>query len=137
MQRTGASNAIKEYRFYDGNLPSGNVACRLKQIDRVGRIEYSQEVTVASTVFSFSLEQNHPNPFNPTTVISYQLPVNSRVTLKIYDVLEREVTTLVNEGKGAGIHSTVWDATSCAGGVYFYRLKAGSFSETKKLVLLR
>jgi hypothetical protein len=93
----------------------------------------------------FNLGQNYPNPFNPKTVISYQLPVMSKVNLKIYDILGREVETLVNEVKQAGSYSVRWNALGMPSGVYFYRLvattvssgHAGSFVETRKLVLLR
>ena len=85
----------------------------------------------------FSLSQNYPNPFNPSTVINYQLPVMSHVTLKVYDVLGREVKTLVNEREGAGTHATTFEAASLPSGVYFYRLQAGSFVQTRKLVLIK
>jgi hypothetical protein len=92
----------------------------------------------------FALEQNYPNPFNSVTVIRYQLPVNSHVTLKLYDVLGREVATLVSEQLHAGEYPVTWEAVGFPSGVYFYRLsvrassgQAGSFAETKKLVLIR
>ncbi len=85
----------------------------------------------------FALAQNFPNPFNPTTEISYQLPDFSNVVLKVYDVLGREVATLVNEKKVAGKYSVTWNASSMSSGVYFYRLQAGAYSETKKLLLLK
>jgi hypothetical protein len=85
----------------------------------------------------FTLEQNYPNPFNPETTISYQLPAFSNVVLKVYDLHGREAATLVNEKKAAGKHSVTWNASSMSSGVYFYRLRAGGFSETKKLLLLK
>ena len=86
---------------------------------------------------NFVLFQNYPNPFNPTTVISYQVPVASHVAIRVYDVLGREVVTLVNERKSAGSYQVDFDAHSLSGGVYFYRMQAGSFTETKKLVLVK
>ena len=85
----------------------------------------------------FTLSQNYPNPFNPTTTISYELPKESFVSLKVFDLLGREVTTLVSEEMSAGSYSRQWNATNIPSGIYFYRLQAGSFCETKKLVLLK
>ncbi len=85
----------------------------------------------------FSLEQNYPNPFNPGTVISYNLAISSLVTMKVYDILGRQVQTLVNERQSAGNHSVTFSAASLPSGVYFYRLEAGTYHDTKKLVLLK
>lgn len=85
----------------------------------------------------FELFDNYPNPFNPSTTISYQLPVNSIVTLKVYDVLGREVSTLVEGRENAGSHQVILNASTLLSGVYFYRLQAGSFVQTKKLLLLK
>ena len=84
----------------------------------------------------FSLSQNYPNPFNPTTTIQYQIPELSFVKLKVYDVLGNEILTLVNEEKPAGNYKLNWNATNIPSGVYFYKIKAGSFVVTKKMVLL-
>lgn len=86
---------------------------------------------------AFALEQNYPNPFNSATVIRYQLPANRHVTLKVYDVLGREVATLVSQELQAGDYRVTWEAAAFPSGVYFCQLRAGSFVETKKLVLLR
>ncbi len=91
----------------------------------------------ANTPATFSLFQNFPNPFNPTTVINYQLPVNTLVRLKVYDALGRLVRTLVNENQTAGTHSVTFNASNLSSGVYFYRLSAGNFVSTKKLMLLK
>ena len=85
----------------------------------------------------FALEQNYPNPFNPSTQISYQLPSQSFVSLKIFDILGREVATLVNEEKEPGTYSAVWNAKDAASGMYFYRLTAGAFTDVKKLMVLK
>jgi hypothetical protein len=86
---------------------------------------------------TFSLSQNYPNPFNPSTTISYQLPVMNKVTLKVFDILGREIETLVNEEKTAGSYKINFNGSKLSSGVYFYQLRAGSFIETKKLVLLK
>jgi sugar lactone lactonase YvrE len=85
----------------------------------------------------YVLHQNYPNPFNPSTVIRYQLPVTSFATLKVYNLLGQEVATLVNEVKQAGRHEVTWGAEGFPSGVYFYRLSASSFVETRKLMLVR
>ncbi len=86
---------------------------------------------------AFELYQNYPNPFNPSTVITYQLPARIMVTLKVYDVLGRQVATLIAGRENAGNYSVTFDASGLSSGVYFYRLQAGSFSQTKKFLLLK
>ena len=87
--------------------------------------------------FQFQLYNNYPNPFNPTTKIKYQLPELSFVTLKVYDVLGNEVAILVSEEKPIGTYELIWHSENLPSGIYFYRLQAGSFVETKKMVLLK
>ncbi|MEW5797565.1 MAG: T9SS type A sorting domain-containing protein [Bacteroidota bacterium] len=107
--------------------------------DNIWRLSFSDVLMRAEqddVVFPRSmLLQNYPNPFNPTTVIKYQLPVTSTVTLKIFDLLGREVATLVNEQKRPGSYEVTWDAKHISSGVYFYRLQAGDFVQTRRLVL--
>ncbi len=98
----------------------------------VGVKKYNSDISS-----SFRLSQNYPNPFNPNTMIEYQLPRQSHVTLRVYDVLGREVATLVNRLEAPGHKSVIFDASRFASGVYYYRLQAGNFIETKKLVLLK
>ncbi len=86
---------------------------------------------------SYNLSQNYPNPFNPSTIISYQLPVSSKVVLKIYDLLGRDVATLVDDRQHAGNYSVKFNAGNLSSGIYFYRLIAGGFNQVKKLVLLK
>jgi hypothetical protein len=95
------------------------------------------EQTNATVPQKMKLNQNYPNPFNPSTSISYQLPTQGYVTLKVFDVLGREVTTLVNGVETPGYKSITFDASRLLSGIYFYQLSVGSFSETKKLVLLK
>jgi hypothetical protein len=85
----------------------------------------------------FALLQNYPNPFNPSTAISYRLPVSSQVTLKVYDILGTEIETLVNEEKPAGSYEIEFNAVGLSSGIYFYKLQAGSFIQTKKMILLK
>jgi hypothetical protein len=86
---------------------------------------------------SMVLFPNYPNPFNPTTVITYQLPVSSQVSLKVFDLLGREVQTLVDGMKSAGKHSVQWDAAGMPSGLYFYQITAGTFTQMKKMVILK
>ena len=90
-----------------------------------------------TTPLQFILFQNYPNPFNPSTIINYEIPKSSFVTLKAYDMLGREVATLVNEEKPAGRYNVTFDASKYSSGVYFYRITAGGFSQIKKMVLLK
>jgi hypothetical protein len=86
---------------------------------------------------SFSLEQNYPNPFNPTTTISFSLPSKSFVSLKVFDITGREVATIVSEEMSSGTYSRLWNAANVSSGIYFYRIQTGSYTQTKKLVLLK
>ncbi len=86
---------------------------------------------------TYDLKQNYPNPFNPSSTISYQLPASGWVTLKIYDLLGREVVTLVNEIQEAGYKSITFDASSLPSGLYFYRIIAGSFTDIKKMLVVK
>lgn len=85
----------------------------------------------------FQLSQNYPNPFNPVTTIKYQLPVAGDVSLIVYDILGNEVTTLIDEFQEVGFYAKKFDASNLSSGVYFYKLKAGSYVESKKLVLIK
>jgi hypothetical protein len=87
----------------------------------------------------FKLEQNYPNPFNPETTISYKVQAASRVSLKVYDLLGREVATLVDEYKQPGSYNCKWKMENgeLTSGIYFYSLKSGSYSQTKKLILMK
>jgi hypothetical protein len=118
------------------------------EVDTLGTVQADQHIHVVETppddvgdkdpiASRFELSQNYPNPFNPTTVITYSVPVGSAVSLKVFDALGREVTTLVSDYVPAGRHLAKFDATSLSSGTYFYRLVAGSFTETKKLVLVK
>jgi hypothetical protein len=86
---------------------------------------------------SFVLSQNYPNPFNPSTTVEYSIPKTSLVTLKVYDILGREIATLVNENKPAGAYEVTWNAANLPSGVYLYQLKAGNYTATNKLLLLK
>jgi hypothetical protein len=143
---SGTTTEVHKYSFLDEELQTGNYQYRLKQIDFDGTFEYSNiiEVTVDAPT-KFVLERNYPNPFNPTTKIKYTVPTViasiamqfQLITLKVYDLLGREVAVLVNEEKPADTYEVGFDATALPSGIYFYQLKAGNFIETKKMILLK
>jgi hypothetical protein len=88
-------------------------------------------------VLTYELSQNYPNPFNPVTQIQYSLEKSSNVTLRVFDILGREVATLINENQNAGRHVVDFDASNFASGIYLYRLEAGSFIQVKKMILMK
>ena len=88
-------------------------------------------------LIDFSLTQNYPNPFNPSTTIRYEIPENQFVTLKVYDLLGKEVATLVNEEKQAGSYSVDFDASNLTTGMYIYKIQTGDFVDTKKMILIK
>ena len=97
-------------------------------------VKVDREISIPLT---FTLKQNFPNPFNPSTNISFSIPSKSFVSLKIFDLLGREVATIVSEEISAGYYTREWNATNMPSGIYFYRIQAGSFTGTKKLILLK
>ncbi|MHC1738966.1 MAG: T9SS type A sorting domain-containing protein [Ignavibacteriaceae bacterium] len=143
---SGNSNSLKEYSFADPlNLNLNlNLRYRLKQIDNDGSFTYSKEVEIdnlrpLSAAGGFDLLQNYPNPFNPATVISYRLQVPGHVTLKLIDVLGNEVAVLVDATQESGNHDYKLSTLNykLTSGVYFYKLQAGDFVSTKKMILLK
>jgi photosystem II stability/assembly factor-like uncharacterized protein len=138
VEGKGTTTNPASYNFTDSPNSSGSVYYRLKQIDFDGSFEYSNvvEVNIAQPNV-FALDQNYPNPFNPTTTIKYSIAEQTQVSLKIYDILGNEITTLVNEVKQAGIYNIEYDASSLSSGVYFYELAAGQFISAKKMVILK
>lgn len=134
----GTTTEIHNYSFVDENPAEGKYFYRLKQIDFDGSFEYSNIIEVFNKmILDFTLEQNFPNPFNPTTKLSWQSPISSQQTLIIYDVLGNEVTTLVDEFRQAGKYEFNFDASGLSSGIYFYKLRAGKFIETKKMILIK
>ena len=103
-------------------------------------VYYTKAVSVNNTnqnVNTFSLSQNYPNPFNPSTTIEYSIPKTLFVVLKIYDILGREITTLVKQEEKSGNYKVKFNGSQYNSGIYFYKLQAGSFSQTKKLILVK
>ena len=134
----GTTTETNQYSFIDKKVDAGNYSYRLMQKDFDGTFAYSPEVEVeVSLPLEYSLEQNFPNPFNPTTTIRYAIPEDNFVSIKLYDVLGNEVITLVNEQQQAGRYEMLFNASSIASGVYYYQITSGNFNQTRKLVLMK
>ncbi|MBK9227510.1 MAG: T9SS type A sorting domain-containing protein [Ignavibacteria bacterium] len=135
----GTTSSPVDYSYTDKNLATGKYSYRLKQVDYNGNFEYfnlSNQVSVG-VPDKFSLSQNYPNPFNPSTTISFDIPVDSKVMITLFDMSGREVANLVNEFKTAGYYSVSFNASSLSSGAYFYRIDAGNFVDTKKMLLVK
>ena len=118
--------------------PTGEVPYSFIDIVSAGwNIVTDVEVEDGAIPRSFVLHQNYPNPFNPATTIRYELPGTALVKLKIYDVLGREVATILKEEQDAGIKEVRWDAAQLSSGIYFCRIDAGTFSAVKKMLLMK
>ena len=139
IKGSGSSSNSVNYLYEDKNLISGNFHYRLKQIDYNGFYQYyilNENVQIGIPE-KFSLHQNYPNPFNPVTKISFDIPAEGNVMLRIYDNTGRIIKTLINETKAAGYYTTEFNGSDLSSGTYFCRLETGSFTEVKKLVLLK
>jgi photosystem II stability/assembly factor-like uncharacterized protein len=127
--------------FIVGNKGIANNGIILKTVD--GGDSWNEVTSIqviksdVITISKYKLHQNYPNPFNPNTTIKYQIPEISFVTIKVYDVLGKEVATLVNEEKPAGNYDIEFDGEGITSGIYFYQLQAGSFVETKKMIMIK
>lgn len=134
----GTTQQTQNYAYTDRNLEAGKYSYRLKQVDFNGIYGYSDVVEVDARIPNkFGLSQNYPNPFNPTTTIGYEIAKETNVSLKVYDAIGNEVATLVNETKAPGTYEAIFDASNLSNGVYFYKIQAGNFTATKKLILMK
>ena len=134
----GTSTELHHYSFTDEPTASGKYQYRLKQIDYDGSFTLTDFVEVEVIISKdYNLSQNYPNPFNPATLISFSIPNDEFVTLKIYDVLGSEIAQIINERRSAGTYQVEFNASSLNTGVYYYTLTAGSYTETKKMMLMK
>lgn len=146
----GAGTTLEEqsYSYRDGGVPSvGVYYYRIRQVDLNGDVSYSPDVKVEvanvlavaddGTVLTYGLQQNYPNPFNPATIIEFTLPMESQVTVKIFNMLGQEVAGLLNSELAAGKHEVKFNASNLPSGVYTYRLTAGVYTEARKMLLAR
>lgn len=137
---TAAGNSTRtiDYRFIDENVEGTISLYRLKQVDLDGSYTYSQEVEVNTEIpSSFSLSQNYPNPFNPTTKINYSVPFDSKVTISVYSVTGELIMELVNDNVSSGSYSVDFDGSNLASGMYIYKMTAGNFTQTNKMMLMK
>ncbi|RPI75621.1 MAG: T9SS C-terminal target domain-containing protein [Ignavibacteriales bacterium] len=136
----GTTSEQYNYSFVDdlSNTNAEKIAYRLKQFDFNGSFTFSDIVYVENVVpLNFGLLQNFPNPFNPATVIKFNLPQDEFVSLKVFNSLGKEVANLIDEKRSAGIHQINFEAAELSSGIYYYKLSAGNFSETKKMLLIK
>jgi photosystem II stability/assembly factor-like uncharacterized protein len=134
----GTSTIRTDYIFTDKKPYWNSNTYRLKQIDFDGTYKYYKPVTIEfGGPANFELGQNYPNPFNPVTSINYSLPSSGNVELKIYNILGKEIFTLVNDVQEPGYYEVSFNASDFPSGVYFYRIQAGSFTAVKKMILLK
>lgn len=136
----GTTTEKSEYMFTDKNLSAGTYSYRLKQEDFDGKVSVTRAVeTEVGLPDEFALFQNYPNPFNPSTMISYQLVSDAKVSLKVYDVLGNQVAELVNNSQPAGYYTIEFDAAKyrLSSGIYYYTLSGGNFNSTRKLVITK
>ncbi|HEX9152291.1 MAG TPA: T9SS type A sorting domain-containing protein, partial [Flavobacterium sp.] len=134
LSGTGNSLNSASYLGTDSIIIAGNGGTILGSFSTVVGVKNGNNNLVGS---DYHLLQNYPNPFNPATTIKFQVPNSSLVKITVFDILGKEVSTLVNEQMTPGVYNINWDAANYPSGVYYYRLQAGDFSETKKMVLLK
>lgn len=134
----GTTTKFHYYSYTDNSVLSGCSYYRLKQVDYSGSYKYSKVIEASySLPLEFSMSQNYPNPFNPATTIDYSVPKTGTVTIKVYDVLGKEVATLVNRQMTAGNYKVEFNANDLTSGIYFYELRAGNYNSIKKMILLK
>jgi hypothetical protein len=135
----GTTTEQKNYTYSDQLYKAGKYFYRLRQIDYDGSFNLSEtiEVDYTSIPNGFSLSQNHPNPFNPNTTITFSIPGNEFVQIIILDALGKEIKRVISEEKNAGTYNIVFDAGYLSSGIYYYQLRSGEFLQTKKMVLVK
>ncbi len=135
---SGTSTNNNYYNFIDENIKQGILQYKLKQVDFDGSFKFSNICEINNVLnLNFNLAQNYPNPFNPTTIINFTIPEDNFVQLKVYDLLGKEIVSLVNEYKNKGSYKVEFNANELSAGTYFYQLKSGNFLATKKLMLVK
>jgi uncharacterized protein (TIGR02145 family) len=138
VKASGNSSSPVSYSYIDKIANAGKYNYRLKMIDNDGSYKYSSIVNAdVLSPLTFELSQNYPNPFNPSTLIRYKTPISGLVSIKVFDALGKEVSTLVNEVKPSGNYEVSFNAKNLSSGIYYYQMRSGNFIETKKLTLIK
>jgi len=138
VKAAGNSNISRNYSFTDNYIISGVYYYRLKILDNNGEYKYGPEIQVTVTnPVSFEISQNYPNPFNPSTSVKYSIPSDANVSLIVYNIKGEVVKKLVDSFQKAGYYNISVDGSGLASGIYFYRIDAGKFSQTRKMILLK
>jgi len=138
VEGSGTTTESRSYSFVDTKLDAGSYSYRLKQVDFDGSFNYSKTIEVeVKTPSTFSLEQNYPNPFNPSTTIRFSIPVETEVSLSVFNTLGQEVAQILNGRLQEGYHEVNFDASSLTSGIYFYRLEADKFVDVKKMIIIK
>jgi hypothetical protein len=138
VEGNGNSNSPKDYTFSDNLEVGSKYYYRLKQIDSDGQFDYSDIISVDIKMPNqYVLYQNYPNPFNPTTSITYNLPADGIVSLKVYDMLGSEVITLINDNQKAGVYTISFNASDLASGIYIGKITANNFNSSIKMILMK
>jgi hypothetical protein len=134
----GNSNSMSSYSFKDALDKPGKYYYRLKLIDNNGQYDYSNIMTIEFiSPLRYELAQNYPNPFNPTTTIRFDVPNSSQITLKVYDILGKEIATLVDEKKEPGSYQVQFGRGNISSGIYIYQMHSNNYVQTRKMVIVK
>jgi hypothetical protein len=134
----GNSTSLKSYSFTDKSSHCGINYYRLKQTDANGSFKYSNIININfDGIKKYNLLQNYPNPFNPSTIIRFEIPVESNVSIKVYNIIGKEVAELLNEKRNQGNYEVQFNANNLPSGFYIYKIIAGNFTSSKKMLLLK
>ncbi|MDR3666546.1 MAG: T9SS type A sorting domain-containing protein [Ignavibacteriaceae bacterium] len=142
VKGNGNSTNIQKFSFIDSPHGTGNISYRLKQIDFSGKFKYSNVINMEIThdlsqPVEYKLSQNYPNPFNPSTRITYSLPNDGFVSLRVFNVLGKEVASLVNENKKAGNYEIMFDGSKLASGVYIGKMISANYTSSIKMIIMK
>jgi len=138
VEGNGNSNSPKNYSFTDNPKIGSKYYYRLKQIDSDGQTEYSDVISIEIKIPNqYALYQNYPNPFNSATNITYNIPTDGIVSLKVYDIMGSEIGTLINDNQKAGVYTIPFDAKNLSSGIYICKISTYSYSSSIKMILMK